>query len=62
MKIFFNSVNVFLLFQNYLPLEKDGALNLKDLNPLHPRMLPRPNDSGEDDEIVKSLRQCQRQQ
>ena len=36
---FFNFVNVFLLFQNYLPLEKDGALNLKNLNPLHPRML-----------------------
>ena len=28
---FFNSVNVFSLFLNYLPLEKDGALHLNKL-------------------------------
>ena len=33
-KIFFNFLNVFSLFPNYLPLKKGGALN-----PLHPRML-----------------------
>ena len=36
---FFNFDNVFLLFCNYLPLEKDMALYFNKLNPLHPRML-----------------------
>ena len=36
---FFIFVNVFLLFHNYLPLEKGGALHLNKLNPLHPGML-----------------------
>ena len=35
---FFNFINVLLLFHNYLPLEKGGALHL-NLNPLHLRML-----------------------
>ena len=47
---------------NYLHLEKDVALHLINLNPLHSRMLcvkfawNWPSDSGED-ENVKSLRQ-----
>ena len=36
---FFNVVNVFSLFRNYLPFEKGGALHLKYLNPLHQGML-----------------------
>ena len=36
---FFNFVNVFSQFRNYVPLEKGGALNLNNLNPLHPGML-----------------------
>ena len=31
---FLNFVNVFLLFRNYLPLEKDMGLHLNNLNPL----------------------------
>ena len=27
------------LFRNHLPVEKDGALHLKNLDPLHPKML-----------------------
>ena len=34
-----NFVNVFSLFRNYLHLEKDGALNLNNLNLLNPRLL-----------------------
>ena len=51
---FFNFVNVFSLFRNYLPLEKSGAFIWTNLNPLHPRMLwPKfgwnwPSGSGED--------------
>ena len=40
---FFNFVNVFSLFRNYLPLKKGGALHLNKiwikLNPLHQMML-----------------------
>ena len=39
---FFNFVNVFSLFRNYLPLEKDRVLHLnksEKVNPLYPRML-----------------------
>ena len=36
---FFNFVNVFSLFWNYLPLEKGRALHLINLNPLHSRIL-----------------------
>mgnify|MGYP003691595853 CR=1 FL=1 len=35
---FFNFVNVFSLFFNYLPLEKGRALHLINLNPLHSRI------------------------
>ena len=52
----------FLLFRNYLPLEKGGALHLKkNLNPLHPGILCAkfgwnwPSGSGDEDENVKSL-------
>ena len=38
-KIFFKIANVFSLFRNYLPLEKEGVLHLKDLNSLHSRMI-----------------------
>ena len=40
---FFNFVNVFLLFHNYLPLEKGGPFIWTNLNPLHPRMLSTPS-------------------
>ena len=33
---FLNFVNVFSLFRNYLPLEKDGALHLNELANLNP--------------------------
>ena len=36
---FLNFVNVFLLFHNYLPLDKGVAILLYKLNPLHPRMV-----------------------
>ena len=35
---FLNFVNVFLLFRNYLPLEKGGPFICTKLNPHHPRM------------------------
>ena len=38
-KIFLTSSMYFLLFSNYLLLEKGGALHWTNLNPLHPRML-----------------------
>ena len=38
-KKIFNFVNVFLLFRNYLPLEKGVRLHLSKLESLHPRML-----------------------
>ena len=38
-KIFFNFVNVFSLFRNYLPFEKDGALHLNKLD------FPSPKDA-----------------
>ena len=34
---FLNFVNLFLLFRNYLPLEKDGALHLNKLESLSPK-------------------------
>ena len=37
--IFFNFVNVFSLFHNYLPLEKGRVLHLNKIESLHPRML-----------------------
>ena len=40
-KIFFNFVNVFLLFGNYLPLEKGGAIYLNKLDS------PSPKDNGQ---------------
>ena len=66
-KIFINFVNVFSLFRNYLPLEKDRALHLKTLKS------PSPKDVLSQIWLklaqlfwrrwnVKSLRQCQRQQ
>ena len=33
----YNFVSVFLLFRNYLPLEKDGALHLKKLESPSPK-------------------------
>ena len=30
-KTFLNFINVFLLFRNYLPLEKDGTLHLEQI-------------------------------
>ena len=67
--LFFNSVNVFSLFRNYLPLGKDKALhfNKPESNPLHPRMLFAKfgwnwtSGSGEEDENGESLRHWQRQ-
>ena len=38
-EVFFNIVNFFLLFRNYLSLIKGGALIWTKLNTLHPRML-----------------------
>ena len=67
---FFNFVNVFSLFRNYLPLVKGGPFIWTNLNPLHPRMLCAkfgwnwPSGSGGEDENVKSLqadRQTDRQ-
>ena len=67
---FFNFVNIFSLFPNYLPLKKGGALQLKKLNPLHPGILCAkfgrnwPSGFGEEGENVKSLqtdRQTDRQ-
>ena len=36
---FLNFVNIFLLFRNYLLLEKGGPFICTNLNPLHPRSL-----------------------
>ena len=36
-RIFFNIINVFSLFRNYLPLEKGGALHLKKLESPSPK-------------------------
>ena len=61
-KRFSNSVNVFLLFRNYVPFENGGPFIWTYLNPLHPRMLYAkfawnwPNGSWEEDENVKSLK------
>ena len=59
---FFNFVNIFSLFRNYLPLEKGRALHLKkNLNPLHPRMLCAKfgwnwlSGSGEEDFLISSM-------
>ena len=38
-RCFINFIDVFLLFLNYLPLEKGVALCLTNLNPHHQRML-----------------------
>ena len=51
---FLSFVNLFLLFRNYLPLEKGGALNLNKLDSPYPRVilgqvcLNRPSSSGEE--------------
>ena len=51
---------VWLVLENYLPLEKDVALHLNKLDPLHQRMLCVKfswnwlSGSGEEDENVKS--------
>ena len=65
---FFDFVNVFFVFRNYLPLEQGRALHLKkNLNPLYPRMLCAkfgwnwPSGSGEEDENVKYWPQQWRQ-
>ena len=55
-KFFFNFVNIFSLFGNYLPLEKGGALPLDKLE------FPLPKGAGEQNENMKSLRQRQQQQ
>ena len=60
-KEFFNFINVFSLFHNYLPWKKVGSFIWKNLNLLHPRMLCAKfgwnwlSRSGEEDENVKSL-------
>ena len=65
-KIFFNFVNLFSLFGNYLPLEKGGALHLNKLESPSPKdalcqvWLNSPSGSGVEDEIVKSLQQRRR--
>ena len=64
-KDFFNSVNVFSLFGNYLFLEKGGALLWRKLYPLYPRMLCAKfgwnwsSGSGIEHENVKSVWQRQ---
>ena len=65
-RIFFNSVNVFSLFHNNIPLEKGGALFWNKFESPHPRMLCAkfgwnwPSGSVKEDENVKSLRQQRR--
>ena len=61
-KTFLNFINVFLLFRNYLPLEKDGTLHFgANLDSLHHRMLCAkfgwnwPSGPGEEDGNVKSV-------
>ena len=60
-------VNVFLLFQYYLPFKESKALHLNILNPLHPMMLCArfgwnwPSGSGEEVENVDSLKTDDRQ-
>ena len=63
MKFFLKFVNVFSIFRYHSPLERVWHFILKNLNPLHPRMLCAkfgwnwPSGSGEEDENVKSLHQ-----
>ena len=58
----FNFINIFSLFCNHLPLEKDVVLYLNKLNSLYPRMLCTkfnwkwPSGSGAEEKNVKSLR------
>ena len=62
-KRFLNFINVFSLFVIISPWKRVGPFILKNLNPLHQRMLCAkfgwnwPNGSLEEDENVKSLRQ-----
>ena len=62
-RLFFNLVNVFSLFRNYLPLEKGEVLHLNKLGFPSPKECfvgwNWPSGSGEKDETVKSLRQRQ---
>ena len=53
----FNSVNVFLLFRNYLPWERWWSFNWTNLNPMLCAKFcwNWSSDSGEDDENMKSL-------
>ena len=64
-KFFENFINVFLLFHNYLPLEKGRTLHLNTFASPSPKdalcqvwlkMVHRSSDSGEEDENVKGLR------
>mgnify|MGYP003683194777 CR=1 FL=1 len=63
---FLHFVNLFSLFRNYLPLEKERTFIWTNLNPLLPRMHYAkfgwnwPSGSGEKDKNVKSLRQQRR--
>ena len=64
---FFNFVNVFLLFHNYLPLEEGGALHLNKFESpfIQGCVVPSvdwnwPSGSGEEDKNVKILQQRQR--
>ena len=58
---FLNFVNVFLLFRNYLPLEKGGPFICTKLNPHHPRMhcakfgWNLTYGSGEEDFLILSM-------
>ena len=60
---FFNFVNVFSLFRNYLPLEQGGALHLNKLESPSPRntlcqvwLKYGPSGSGEEDEKLTDRR------
>ena len=58
---FFKYLNVFSLFRNYIPLEKDMALHLNKFESLYPRMLYAKfglnwhSDSGEEDFLISLI-------
>ena len=58
---FFNFVNVYSLFRNYLPLKRAKPFIWTNLNSLHQRMLCAkfvwncPSGSGEDDFLISSM-------